>query len=418
MESRSVHFPRIAAELDRGWTATETTTFESPNGVTIRVDVSGAPEDLDLDSLIESRVAPLRDELAEFQELESSDDAVFAGLPAVERRFSFVSDETQWHGRFVMAVDGDRIVAAGVMSTPSPDVRGDLDDEISRALAGVRLLTRPLAITSRAGDSTVGADAAMTDAARPPDPQVIDPGAWRELRSQWSTPGAPPDQPATTRWSTEELAVCAASVGAASFPTIGAEVLAGLAESTQFAVYRAVMHSFLAREHAHLDQGEIRLDPTVRATTDFAVSPQLSVAAERVDGSHDSAWWWGVDLDRALQIELSDSATRELQWISPGSLIDRLLSVTGHGAGTAAAESRSVLLAEVREPSGPLASFSTVHMAWRRDSAAVGGVVAWGVDHDGGLSLAELDDAQQSWRLTPADLTDVRAELLAHLPGV
>ena len=293
-----------------------------------------------------------------------------------------------------------------------------VDSEMDAALAGIRLLSRPVA----SFPTTADPEARRPSVKRPP----LDASAWSDLRAAWRAPDAAGvEVGAAARWSPVELAVCAAILGAASFPTVGPELLASLPTASLNATLDAVTRSFIARGlvRAH-DDGWATLCDGPREVMEGAVFPDLTISIERLSGGGAGHWWFGLRPDQGVQVTVLPDGSRECGSIHPGRLIDQVFAVTGTGKPTggeapAGADPGHVTLADVVGGASRVAALLRVNTAWRVGTLIRGGVFTWALGVDGSLWLADpvVGDEPPSWKLGAIDLEGLGAELLDHLPG-
>jgi hypothetical protein len=416
-----VYLPSLAAELPDGWTVSEGSVFTSPSGTEVRVELSRAPDDWAASNLIEEVSRRSQGELRDVEQISASTVDLRGGSSGLERRFRFTRDGTGTMGRIVCSVDGGLALTVSA-SWPVAD-GADGDDAMSVVLSSLRLLNRPVA--------TVGAPLDTSPRDDPEQRAHRDPPDWAALRAVWSA-SSPTEAELRhrSRWSPEELAVCATVLGSPLFPTVGIEFLASLPELALDATLRTVTRSFLARDLIRAnDDGSAVLVGDVGEMMDTAVYPDLTIMLERVGLTGSGAWYLGVGGNAAVQVALLPDGSRECGVLDPGCLFGHVLAcatASADASGGPVLDSRvvasTVTLEEIFNATSPIASLVSVNTAWRVGEQVWGGVLTWAVGTDGSLWSTEQHqadgDAQMSWTLRAADVNAIRSELLEHLPGV
>jgi hypothetical protein len=294
-----------------------------------------------------------------------------------------------------------------------------VDAEVDAAVAGIRVMHRPLATFATAADPQPRPSRVKRTA--------LEPSAWSDVRAAWHRAGSSSvDVVGATRLSSVELAVCATVVEAASFPTVGSEMLASLPAAVLKATIETVMNSFNARGLIRDgEDGWATLCGGLFDIVDVAVFPDLTISIERLHAGGSDRWWFGVRPDSAVQISVLPNGSRECGLIDAGRAIDQVLALTGTSRSGSSAPSEdagpvSVSLADLTAGSGRIAAVVRVNTAWRVGEMICGGAFSWATGADGSLWLADpdADAACPSWTLAAVDVEGLRAELLAHLPGV
>jgi hypothetical protein len=390
----------------------EGATFSTPSGIDINLRLNLAPDELDASDLAAQMEDAARAEVEGIDDISASTVQLRGGRVAHERRFACTRAGVASVGRILCVVEGGLALTASASWPADGQVA---DAEMDEAVASVRLLARPLATVRTGAES----EATRAPAKRP----SIDPSAWAELRTAWSRSqpvGA--DVLGTTRWSPAELAVCATILGASSFPTVGAELLASLPEVALNATLDVVTRSFVARGLVRAgDDGFAALSEPLQQVMEVAALPDLTILVERLAAAGNGRWWFGLRTDRAVQVTVLRDGSRDCGAIEPEAVIGQIMAITG----TPSATNRSspgperVTSAEIIDGSTPVAALVRVNTAWRDGDLVRGGVLTWAVGADGACWLAEpaAAEASPTWNLRSTDLDALRAEILEHLPG-
>ena len=415
--SGNMYLPLLAAELPNGWTVSESSTFVSPTGTEVRARVNRAPDGWVATDLIASEAMALRADAEPISELPSSTFRVNGNrIVAEQRRFTFRRDGVDREGRIICAVDNGMALTI-TASWAATDLAADI--EVDQVAAGIRLLNRPIA-TFEADPEAVR---------RTPKRRVPPDGtAWSGLRSTWIAPiDADEEMWDVARWSPQELAVCALTLGSPTFPTVGVEEFTGLPRLALQVTLETVMRSFIARGLARaLDDGSVALVDEFHSMVDAAVFPDLTVLAERIGSGGMAVAWFGVRPDRAVRVSVNPDGSRLCGEIAPPHLIGHLWKLSGIGeraemVSRSADRQRPVTFEDLIEQRCDVASLIRVTTAWRVGDTIRGGIVAWAVGMNGELWLADQHDMPtdgvMSWDLRSCDSQAVRNELLDHLPG-
>ena len=404
-----VHVPRIVAELDPGWTVAEHTQLTSPGGVVVTVSVSHTPHGVDAAGLAELDRVSLEAELSDL-ETTTADVAAFGGLAAREQRCSFTRDDVPHDGRVVYATVGDVALRA---AASWPSGHPDAGDEVEAAVAGIRLLTRPLAVGHEIDED---APAGSWPAPRP----ALDPAAWATIRADWADRDVADLDVGGTRWSPDELAVVATMLGAPRFPTVSDELLVALPEVGRQALVGAVAWSMLARGIVALEEGGAVLSEDVRMPFEVALMPDLVLEVERLTRDTRSTWWYGLRTDAAVRVSVVADGSREVSELDPGVAVADLVANADLAGRDAHADSSTIAAAELLGDGSGVAAVVRFRSMWRAGSTMVGGIVDL-VEHlDGSLSSATVDETCPDgpvWALQPASSADARLEMLTRLPG-
>lgn len=414
-----VHLPRLTAELAEGWTAAESAVFTSPAGLSIAVTTSRPPEGAGPPQLAEEHLPVLAEELTGFAETAVAETTALGGVPAVRRKFTFDRDGIAWCGCISYAiVDGVVCTLSAGWPAELPGGRAEQDFEI--AARGLRLM--PDFARPAGARSTVANGGVMPASAKRPVP--VERAVWHQLRNAWS---AEPSHIAvgaelgsSTRWSPEELQLCATLLGAAAFPTVDPEVLLAQPEATRSAVLGSTGRSLVARQLLHAEDGRAVLPTAVVAVLEPAVFPDLAVQAQRFDALGVQTWWFGVRDDRAVEVAVNADGSRTCASLPPAALLRRIAAVTGLGecrTGTDAA--RAVQPERIFDPGSDLNTVVRIWTLWQEGTTSVGGVLQWAIDARAGLYWVaeESDHAETRWHLEPTDVASAQLALLAHLPG-
>jgi hypothetical protein len=230
-----------------------------------------------------------------------------------------------------------------------------------------------------------------------------------------------------TRWSPQELAACALTLGVASFPTVEVEEFAGLPRLAQQVALETIMRSFVARGIVRAcDDGSISLDDGVRATIETAVFPDLTVMAQHVGADGLTVAWFGVRTDRAVYVGVNRDGSRSCADFAPADLLEQIWNLAGITPEVAASRAddgpHTVTVDDVVEQRSGVASLTEVTTAWRVGDSLDGGVLALATGQKGELWLADrrgvTADEVVSWELQSADFLALRNALLDYLPGV
>ena len=419
---RWVHLPRLAVELPEGWTASESAVFTSPAGLSITAATSRPPDGADPHQLAHQHRQVLAESLAEFSETKLEETTAFGGVLVVGRRFAFKHDDTTWCGRTIYAiVDGvSCTVSAGWPAERFP-ARG-ADEEFDVAVRGVWLLADFAPLNERGAAPTEAKKSAESTAAGHRSP--VEPSVWQTLHSAWSDPTprsvVAAEHGGSSRWSEDELQLCAALLGAAVFPTVNPERLVAQPEATRSAIVDAVGRSLVARHVIRAEDGRTTLTEETQAQLELAVFPDLVVQAERFCPAGLQTWWYGLRRDRAIEVSVESDGSRTCASMASAELVRRIATLTGWGNCRAGAgEARTIRPENVFDEGEDVRAVVRIRTLWREGPAGVGGVVQWAFDVDGG-TYAVVEESTQSgtrWHLQPSDAEQTREELLAHLPG-
>ncbi len=414
-----MYLPSLAAELPDGWTVSEGSVFTSPSGTEVRVQLSRAEDGRNASDLVEGTARTMQAEFKPVEEISASTIELPGGRFALERRFRFGCDGSDNVGRIVCTVDGSLVLT---VSASWPETGGDGDGAMTLLLESLRLLHRPVATFGELRDHASEHDPKKRVNSEPPD--------WSALREAWS--GSSPREAElrhVSRWSPEELAVCATVLGSPLFPTVGIELLGSLSKTALDATLQTVTRSFVARGLLRsTDDGSAALVGDVGEMMDTAVNPGLTILIQRVGANRNEARWFGVRHGSAVQVEVLHDGSRECAALEPACLVGHVLASARKVAcgrdGTVVETgiaSRRVTLDDVIEGSSPIDSLVVVNTAWRVGDQIWGGVLTWAVGADGLLWSTEQEaadgEAPPSWTLRTAEAGAVRAELLEHLPG-
>jgi hypothetical protein len=400
-----VHLPRTAAELDEGWTVAEHTQLTSPGGVVVTVSVTRAPDGADAAALAELDRAGLEPELADL-EVTASDVRAFGGLEAHELRFSFTRDGAPHAGRIVDAVAGE-VACRAAASWPRD--HADAASEVDAAIAGIRLIGGPLGMPGL--DDGGDGSPAVALPARP----AFDRAQWSGLQASWASANGVEPQVAVEPWSPDELAVVAVVLGAPAFPTVPGDVLVALPDVARQALVGAIVRSMMARGTLVPAGGRLGLPDPVRGPMEVAVSPDVVIEVECQGRDGGALWWYGVRPDAAVRVSVTPTGAREVGPLEPGEVLSDLIGQAGLSGSEASSAGSTVEASTLLVEGSGIRAVGSVRTTWRDGSTMVGGIVWWAEADDGSLALAEVEGT--TWVLRPASSGDLRAELLAHLPG-
>jgi hypothetical protein len=337
------------------------------------------------------------------------------GQTAEVAHFTFDRDGVRSEGRIVCAIDRElALTLSAWWAADNHSVADDLDVVAN----GVRLVNR-VAKASNLSD----VETAPPMSSRAP----VAASAWASARKTWS--GALPDnsqQDPAGRWSAEELAVCAAILGASAFPTVDPEVLAALPKVALDATINTVLHSFVARGLVTFDEsGEsAQLIGDLGEMANLAVFPDVVIVAERFGGEGTTEHWFGFTPERAVEVARTSDGSRQCGWLQTSGVIGRALSSVGIDASPptgVAGQPRTATIEEMIGGDGDLVSFVRMRTAWNDQGVLHGRLVTFAIGADGALWSAEQDTGRDTaaplWNLRPIDIDEVRADLLDGLPG-
>jgi hypothetical protein len=393
-----VYVPVVVTELPDGWTVSERTRLSSPSGIDV---------ELRLDRLQEGPAARPATDADGFETVSEGEVAMFGGRVGHERRVSCERDGVGWSGRVVSMVEAGVVLTATAWWESSVP---DADADVSRAIAGVRLRSRPVI-------AVPGAEAVERANVAPPQAEET---SWALARSAWQ--GSSPALAATVdvgRWSAPELAVCAMVLGAPAFPTIG-PLLASLEQASLAATVEVVTRSFMARRLiARSDDGSTALVEQLGWMT-TAVYPDLTISLEvsATDGS--TMHWIGLRSSRAVCIDTDADATRACHVMDSTEVIGHILALIGAKPDVSAAEDRTRVDAGVLSEEATRGTrFVRVTTNWREGDLIRGGEITCVIDVDGAAWLAEVLTGENTpmWNLRAVDVATLRATVLDHLPG-
>ena len=362
-----LHLSSLAVELPQGWSVFDGATIAPPSGAAIQVRLGRAADGFDSSVLADKAEAEARGQTAGMGDVTRSTVPLLGGLVGEQRVFAFERNGVASIGRFVCLID-DGLALTLTASWPAGDEV--VDSEVDVALAGIRLVSRPVA-TLPTGGGPQGPRPSVQRSA-------VDVSAWTDLRIAWLNSDMRTAERRTgTRLSSIEFAVGATIVGAASFPTVGPELLASLPRAVLNATLDTVTRSFIARGFAEAgEDGSAILSAPLRKLVEVAVFPDLAISIERLG-----------DSGAAMLVVRSASGSRcasfcsrgwfgECAEIDPSRVIDQIFAVSEIG--------------------GEAAESVRVNTAWRDREVIRGGV----------------------FTCEPgADLEALRLQLLDHLPG-
>jgi hypothetical protein len=395
-----VHLPSLAAELPEGWTVSDGATLASPSGTDIHLKLGRAPEGWTAKDVADDMQSATRAGLQAINGSTSKTVTLRRGVIAEDRRFQFDRDGVTWVTRAVCSVDAG---LALTIRASWPATNDAADDEVDVAVAGLRVMSRPISATPE-----------VSDAPTPVAPQrrpAVDGATWSDLRARWAA--SDPDEAASptdvTRWSTAELAVCATILGSPSFPTVGSELLSSLPDAALTATLEWVTRSLLARRLIMSVDGTTKICDELRDMMEAAVFPDLTISVERLDAGGATGWWFGVRPDRAVQVTVEADGSRECAVVEPAEVVAHVVAhMCADGVGGGSLDNAADVVA--------MARFTT---AWRDGELIRGGTFALAIGAEGALALAEPDPGGESpgWTLHPTDPAALRVTLIEHLPG-
>ena len=379
-----VHVPRIAAELDPGWTVGEQADFTSPGGVSIHVVLRRAPDGLDAAGLAASHRDTLVSRLDGFVELSVSETATRA-VSGQERRLAFDLDGCPSVGRIVYFVD-DGVACTVSSSWPTDNQTADAD--VDHLLAGLRILAPPLDRDAVLFAGDPSPDATSTVPRRDP----VDAGSWATLRrggrAGWSR----------RRWCGADVGHAMVARGAAG---VGGDPRpAGVPHGAQRPAHGATGRRPIGRARCRAafddrswgdrrgrrtgrgggrglrgDRGRARPRPGVgdRAPATRRFDRLVVRRPVRHGGSGRPR---------------SARERGEIRAMSPGVVLDDIAGVTGLDGRAPSSESRELGGDHLFDEGSGIAAVVRARSAWRDGPATVGGVVDWVEHDDGSVSLA------------------------------
>jgi hypothetical protein len=312
----------------------------------------------------------------------------------------------------VLAGVVDRGLAIRVTGAWAVDDDDGATDDLDTVLAGIRLLSRP----------AFEPDPVEGSAERTPNPerQPVAAETWTALHTAWSSEqNGDRVRAATTVWSVDELATIATILGAASFPTVGNEILAGLTDESLRAVLGATMRSLTARKVVEIaPDGSAAVDDDTAAMIGVAVSPDLAISVQSGGADDTSALtFFGVRPDAAVRIDSVASGARECAHVDPRSIVTEVMTLIGDREHDDDGHATVQLAAdELAERWRAMDAAWQISTTWRDGSIVTGRVLYAARDTDGCYWITE-PDLRDTWTLRPVRLTDVRNEILACLPG-
>ena len=362
-----LHLSSLAVELPDGWSVFDGATIAPPSGAAIQVRLGRAADGCDSSVLADKAEAEARGQTAGMGDVTKSTVPLLGGLVGEQRVFAFERNGVASIGRFVCLID-DGLALTLTASWPAGDEV--VDSEVDVALAGIRLVSRPVATFPTGG----GPQGPRPSVQR----SVVDASVWTDLRIAWLNSDMRTAERRTgTRLSSIEFAVCATIVGAASFPTVGPELLASLPGAVLNATLDTVTRSFIARGFAEAgEDGFAILSAPLRKLVEVAVFPDLAISIERLGDRGAQCWWFGLHPDRGVQVSVLADGSCECAEIDPSRVIDQIFAVSEIG--------------------GAVAESVRVNTAWRDREVIRGGV----------------------FTCEPgADVEALRLQLLDHLPG-
>ena len=404
---RWVHLPLLSAELPAGWKVSESAAFVAPSGRSIWVTI-GRADDEDAGSLIAHDLDEIRVEFGDPVEQSSS---THRWRGEGDFRSTTLRFDEPAHVR-VLAGVVDRGLAMRVTGAWAVDDDNGGTDDLETVLAGIRLLSRPVFEP----DPAEGSLEPAPDPGRPP----VAPETWTELHTAWSSGQNGERAPTTTTvWSADELATIATILGAASFPTVGNEILAGLTDESLRAVLGATMRSLTARKVVEIaPDGSARVNDDTATTMDVAVFPDLAISVQsgNADGTS-TVTFFGVRPDDAVRIDVVASGARECVRVDPHSIATELMSLIGNHANNDGGRETVQLGADaLAERWKAMETAWQISTTWRDGGVVSGRVLYAARDTDAHYWISEPDD-DDTWTLRPVSMTEVRDEILGCLPG-
>lgn len=419
--TRVRHGSVLTAVVPDGWRSSERRSFTAPSGTEIQVDVVAAPAGRGPTALLDERVTWARGRLPDVADVVG-DDAVGDGREhAAGVRFSFRHDGDPWVARLVCWYEGALAVvvsAAGpavVAGGDSPDGLARIDAEIVELIDGLQPIEPPT-------------EHPLHRAQREVPTSPTDPARWGALASVWSS--ATPEiaeRAQVTRWSPEEIEVCAALLGVDATGIIGAGVLAGASDETRRAVTRAVLHSLVVRGALESgDDGNLRPAGDPGVLVEVALASELAINVERI-GAGRAGWWsFGVGPDRACLVTRLVDAVFEVAAVDPAAVLGHALALGALAPSSAGGDAApplpdatpiSVDVDAVAAGEAPVVDLVRCSLSWRDQRTVHGEVQTWGIDRQGTVWLAEeAASGPPSWTMRPADPAAVRDALLSGLP--
>jgi hypothetical protein len=399
--------PSLAMELPDEWTVSESAIVRSPSGTEIRVWLDNQPDTTDVRTIADRVEASARDEVGPIDDVSAA-DLELGRRAAHARQFTFERAGDTMVGRIVCSVEGQRaLIASGAWPRQAATMSAA---EMDTTVAGLRLLDSPVAVAVPAGLSSPALSAANKSG--------LDIAMWSPLLDAWASDAstAPePDQP--SRWSPAELAVVAAWLGAAAFPTVGVEWLAGLPTTTVDAITNTVTGSLIARALVvPAGDGTVTLADGLRSIVEAALLAELVVDVAHMTEERVQHTWFGVTLDRATRIAVTEDETRRIDQFPAQGVPAAVLAAIGDIGQPAAADlappDGSLTTSMVRDPTCNVTSLTRITTTWRLDGRLHGGVFFWARRANGAGWLAV--PAGDEWTLHRAE--GLRATLLQHLP--
>jgi len=266
---------RLAAELPDAWRALDVLELFGPEGDRVRVTLQQLPDTLVVDEFAELHVEALRARYEDFSELARRHIRTLDGRDAWCVRGEFGPAGRRIGGVAVYVVDGMSGVTASTTGAISAL------DELEFTL---------LDVVDRVG-SLMPVDELML--------------------------------------STDELTVIAWIFGVAAFPAASTSSLARLDPDARQAALLAIVRSLTARGVVDLADGEPSIREEYRALLEGALFSNLLIKARTVrsGGVEESAW--SVSNEHLVAVRGVGPSTRAVSRAEPGSLLDRVLNVTG-----------------------------------------------------------------------------------------
>ncbi|HZX54839.1 MAG TPA: hypothetical protein VFE86_09150, partial [Ilumatobacteraceae bacterium] len=312
--TRRMFMPSLAMELPEEWTVSESAIVRSPSGTEIRIWLDNQPGTTDLPEIADRIEASARDEVGPIHNVVAA-DLELGRRAAHARQFTFERAGDTMIGRIVCSVDGDRaLIASGAW----PRQAGAMNaDEMDTAIAGLRLLNSPVV--------GVAVPGVRSPALAAVNKKGLDIAMWSPLIATWASAtstAAEPDPP--SKWSPAELAVVAAWLGAAAFPTVGVEWLAGLPAATVDAITNTVKRSLIACDLVVPDgDGTMVLADGLRSVVEAALLAEVVIDVAHMTEEHVRHSWFGVTLDRATRIVVTDDDTRRIDHVAAESVVEQ-----------------------------------------------------------------------------------------------
>lgn len=362
----------LAVELPAGWSAGESVTFTSPNGIDVNVTAGRASG-----ATAESLATEL---LPDSTAVASIGSHGGIGSPdfSHQRRRSDGGEPSTW-SRVAVALDGDRaVVCRATWPATSPEGDGDFD----LVVAHIRDL-RPAASAQveTPGSTPAPPGSSFGVAAEPVEPTVLSGSDWAGLQAAWSDTSAEPPAP-EGEWvlSAEELAVLGLVAGAMNVPTVEPYLLEQLADDEMAIAMATVLSSLRARGWVRSSaSGLQQIDDTLATAIDALVAPSLVLTVAELSAEGETSTWYGVRPGAAVRIRSEVGSARRLTLIDPATVMATIASPIA-GAAAAEPESQRAVAQTLIEGGALVVQVSAI---WHDDRGTEGDAALWVRTADG-----------------------------------